>query len=251
VTLDGNVSANSSVPQLNPGGVVSAASFSAGAAPSPGELVSVFGQNMADGVISSTTLPFSTQLASASLLIAGRLLPLVFTSTGQINAEMPFEVPTGAVYQMVLQRGTKLSVPQTVTVTPAEPGIFTINATGQGQGHIYKFPTPTEQILADASNPATAGDAIVIYCSGLGSVSPPVTDGAATPFDTLRQTVNPVTLTIGGVAANVFFAGLTPGFSGLYQVNAVVPSGIAPGLQIPVILTESSLSSAPVSMAIQ
>jgi uncharacterized protein (TIGR03437 family) len=251
VTLDGNVSSNSSVPQLNPGGIVSAASYSAGAAPSPGELVSVFGQNMADGVNSSMTLPLDTQLSSASLLIAGRLLPLVFTSTDQINAEMPFEVPTGAIYQMVLQRGTKLSVPQTVTVTPAEPGIFTTNATGQGQGHIYKFPTPTEQILADASNPATAGDVIVIYCSGLGSVSPPVTDGAATPSDTLRQTVNPVTLTIGGVAANAAFAGLTPGFSGLYQVNAVVPSGIAPGLQTPVILTVASLSSAPVTMAVQ
>jgi uncharacterized protein (TIGR03437 family) len=251
VTLDGNIANNAGVPQLSPGGVVSAASFSASAAPSPGELVSIFGQNMANGTETSMTLPLGTQLSGASLLIAGRLLPLVFTSTGQINAVMPFEVPAGAIYQMVLQRGTKLSVPQTVTVTPAEPGVFTTNGTGQGQGHIYKFPTPTQQILADASNPATAGDVIVIYCSGLGSVSPAVADGAATPFDTLRQTVKPVTLTIGGVAANVGFAGLTPGFTGLYQVNAVVPAGIQPGLQTPVILTTSSLSSAPVAMAIQ
>ncbi len=250
VTLGGNVAANANVPQLNPGGVVSAASYAASAAPSPGEIVSIFGQNMADGVSSSTMLPLSTELSNASLVIAGRLLPLVFSSTGQINAVMPFEVTTGTAYQMILQRGTRLSVPQTVTVAPAEPGIFTTNATGQGQGHIYVTPSATEQILADSSNPATAGDVIVIYCSGLGPVSPPVADGVGTPSDALRPTNNPVTLTIGGVAVTVIFAGLTPGFTGLYQVNAVIPAGITPGLQTPVILTEGSLTSAPVTMAI-
>jgi uncharacterized protein (TIGR03437 family) len=60
-----------------------------------------------------------------------------------------------------------------------------------------------------------------------------------------------VTLTIGGVDAKVVFAGLTPGLTGLYQVNAVVPPGVAPGSQVPVALTIAGVGSPPVTMAVK
>ena len=79
----------------------------------------------------------------------------------------------------------------------------------------------------------SAGDAIVIYCAGLGAVNPPVTAGTAAPSSPPAITTNPVTVTIGGKTAQVFFSGLVGGFAGLYQVNAYVPKGITPGDAVP------------------
>jgi uncharacterized protein (TIGR03437 family) len=45
----------------------------------------------------------------------------------------------------------------------------------------------------------------------------------------------PVQVTIGGRSAVVTYAGLTQGFAGLYQVNAIVPAGVS-GSQ-PVVIT--------------
>jgi uncharacterized protein (TIGR03437 family) len=97
---------------------------------------------------------------------------------------------------------------------------------------------------ANTSAPATTGDYLVIYALGLGAVTPTlaVEDGA--PASTYEYAVGPVTATIGGVPATVLFAGLTPGFVGLYQVNVTVPAGITPGNQIPVTVSVAGKSGA-------
>ena len=63
--------------------------------------------------------------------------------------------------------------------------------------------------------------------------------------------MNPVTLTIGGVPAQVFFAGVTPGFAGLYQVNATVPSGVTPGNAVPLVISQGSNTSQTVNIAVK
>ncbi len=63
--------------------------------------------------------------------------------------------------------------------------------------------------------------------------------------------MNTVTASIGGLPAQVSFAGLAPGFAGLYQVNVTVPAGVTAGASVPVILTAAGFSSAPVTVAIQ
>jgi uncharacterized protein (TIGR03437 family) len=81
-------------------------------------------------------------------------------------------------------------------------------------------------------------------------VNPPVADGAAASLTTISYTVNPVTATIGGQSAQVLFAGLAPGYAGVYQVDLEVPSGIATGASLPVVLTQLGFPSAPVTVAI-
>jgi uncharacterized protein (TIGR03437 family) len=63
--------------------------------------------------------------------------------------------------------------------------------------------------------------------------------------------LDPVTVTVGGLSTPVDFAGLTPGFTGLYQVNSYVPSGVAPGDNVPLIITQSGRSSPPVSISVR
>ena len=61
----------------------------------------------------------------------------------------------------------------------------------------------------------------------------------------------PVTATIGGVNASVSFAGLAPGFVGLYQVNAVVPEGVVAGPAVPVVITQDGIASNTVTIAVE
>jgi uncharacterized protein (TIGR03437 family) len=129
--------------------------------------------------------------------------------------------------------------------------VFTTNSSGTGQGEIYTITASGAQILAGASTPAKAGNNVVVYCSGLGAVNPPLTAGTATPLTFLTNTVGTLTATIGGVSAPVTFAGMTPGSTGLYQVNLVVPSGLPNNNATQVQLSISGQQSAIVTMAVQ
>jgi uncharacterized protein (TIGR03437 family) len=246
--ITGGVQANPDVPVLNLGGVVSSASFAVGGMPSPGEIVAVFGASLADGQGASTTLPFSTSLQGASLFLGGQTVPLVSLTGGQINAVLPYSIATNITLQLIAQHGNRLSAPVPVAIAPAEPGIFTINQSGSGLGHIYVVDA-AGQHLADSSHPAKAGDYLQIYAGGLGAVDPPVDAGAAAPSTPLSQ-VTGAALTIGGQPAAIKFAGLTPGSAGLYQVNAIVPDGVPNG-EVQVILSVSGISAPPVTMVVQ
>jgi adhesin/invasin len=246
VQVSGVVPDTVGVPALNVGPMVSSASYLG--RPSPGELVAVFGSNLSDGLAVSAVLPLQTQLQGSLLIFGGRQMPLLYTSPLQVNAMVPYSIAPGITYQLIAQRGTRLSVPQEVTVASVEPAVFTTDSSVNGQGHIYINVSAT-QVRADSAMPAKAGDVLTIYCEGLGAVVPAIDAGAA--VDRLTKTVNPVGVTIGGVPSTVLFAGLTPGFTGLYQVNVIVPNGIAPGNAVPVVLSIASVSSPSVTIAVQ
>jgi uncharacterized protein (TIGR03437 family) len=151
---------------------------------------------------------------------------------------------------LIVRRGFTFTVPETVSIAAAQPAVFTVDQNGKGQGTITVSAAGIER-LADSRNPAKAGDAVVVYCAGLGVTNPSVPDGSPASTTDLSPTVNPVTINIGGKEINPFFAGLAPGFIGLYQVNAVLPSGITPGDAVPVVLTVGGQISPVVTMAIR
>lgn len=230
-------------------GVANAAS-GAGVYISPGGLVSLYGSQLSDSVGGGGVAPFPTQVNGTIVQMGGVALPLRYVSPGQVNAQVPFGLNYNTEQQLVVQRGTTLSVPVDIVVAPAQPGVYTQNSSGAGPGEIVDA-TQSYQLVT-AQTPATAGDVIIIYCNGLGAVSPPVPTGSPAPLaGPVSQTVNPLTVTIGGLAATVSFAGLTPGYPDLYQVNATVPAGLSPGTQVPVVLTIAGQSSPPVTMAVQ
>ena len=243
----GGLQANPSIPQVGKDAVVSAASFAALVPTSPGSLISIFGLKLADATGAADALPLAKELAGTSVLLGGQTLPLLFSSAGQINAQVPYGIATNTEHQLVVQRGTSLTVPEPVIVAPAQPAVFTLDQSGTGQGVIVD---PTFQIVGPG-NAATAGDVVIVFCSGLGEVDPPVVAGDAAPSSPLSTTADPVTVTIGGMEALVLFAGLAPGFAGLYQINVTVPAGVTPGNDVPVVLSVSGQSSPPVTIAVQ
>jgi uncharacterized protein (TIGR03437 family) len=107
-----------------------------------------------------------------------------------------------------------------------EPGIFTNNPVG-GLG--YAAALHPDFSLVSPSSPAKIGETVAIYLTGLGDVSPTVTDGSPGPATSFSSTVNPVAVSIDGMPANVTYSGLAPGLAGLYQINVTVPTGVSNG----------------------
>jgi len=124
-------------------------------------------------------------------------------------------------------------------VLASQGGVFTKDLTGRGAGIVVKVASNGTQLVVGAENPVTAFDAIVIYSAGLGDVTPRQIAGQEVPVSPLSPTVESVKVTIGGIDGPVFFAGVTPGFTGLYQINAYVPSGVTPGSAVPLVITQS------------
>ena len=250
-SIGGALKSNPSTPVISAGGAVSAASLVANQPLTPGGFVSIFGANLSSGLNQSPTLPLATQLGATQVVMAGRPLPLQFASGTQINAIIPYDVPANATQQLIVVNGPAYSQPEPVIVAPAQPAVFTADASGTGVGIVVDVLPDGSQFVVNAASPASAGDAIVIYCAGLGPVDPPVAAGSAASLTQLSNTVNPVTVTIGGQSAQVLFGGLAPGYAGLYQVNAIVPTGITPASNVPLVLTVAGQSSAPVTIALQ
>ena len=249
--IGGGVEPNPTVPAVSPGGVVSAASNAAHQPIGPGSYISIYGSDLSQGVHQSASLPLAVQLGGTQAILAGKVLPLNFTSSGQINALVPFDVPVNTTQQLIVLQNGAVSVPEPVVLSIAQPAIFTQDQSGKGPGVIVGVKSDgSAQFLINASHPVSANDVLVIYCTGLGPVDQPVAAGSAGPSSPLAHTVNPVTVTIGGKKAQQLFAGLAPGLA-VYQVNAVVPQGLTPANDVPVVISAAGLASEPVTIAVK
>ena len=205
---------------------------------------------MAGATTFTKSAVFPTSLGNVQASLGGEALPLFFTAAGQIDAIVPFDLAINGTQQVIVQNGNALSQPEPVTVAAVAPAVFTQNQSGRGPGAIQGLKPGGNPVLNTPSDPSSAGDALIIYCTGLGTVHPSVTTGTPASTTTLSYTDNTITVTIGGQNATVLFAGLAPGYVGLYQVNAIVPSGIPASDTVPVVLTGGGLSSAPVTVSI-
>ncbi len=238
------------------GGIANAAS--AGQATpsvvSPGSYIAIYGTGLAgSGNPSATSLPLPTTLNGAQATLCGVAMPLLYAGAGQINAIVP-QVPVGSAQcPLVVTFGGQASSPVQLTMAALQPGIYTVNLSGSGPGVVANALTGQ---LNSATAPAHAGDFLVVYATGLGAVQGPngeagPADGAATPLSPLFRTKAAVTATIGGVDAPVSFAGLTPTFAGLYQVNVQVPHAATPGSAVPLKISVGGVASNTVTIVVQ
>lgn len=180
------------------------------------------------------------------MTIGGEPAPLLYAGAGQINAVIPFGLPVNTSTQVILRQGDAYTTPVPITLAAANPAIFTTSGSGTGQGIIIR----PDGNYAQPGTPAQAGDELLIYAAGLGATNPQATAADAATATPLLYAAGTVTLTIGGQPARVDFAGLAPGFAGLYQINAAVPSGVQ-GNTLPVVLSVGGQPGPPVTVAVQ
>jgi uncharacterized protein (TIGR03437 family) len=231
LTLDGaplvglTLSAGSTVPVA--AAVVNGASFASGVA--PGALETVTGVNLAGGLtLAAPGYPWPTSLGGVSVLFNQTPLPLLYVSDTQINFYMPQDAALGAAALTVVTPSGAQTVAN-VSVNVVQPGIF--------NGAVLHAGTAVSAV----TTPVKAGDFVEIYCTGLGKTS----GGDGPQAAELTPTVF-----FGATPLRVAFAGLAPGYIGLYQVNAQVPAGLTPGL-VPLEISVNQAHSNEVKIMVQ
>jgi uncharacterized protein (TIGR03437 family) len=206
----------------------------------PGGIISIYGSLLAGSPEQAGAVPLPDELVDTQVFMAGLRVPLYYVSPGQVNAVVPYELNANLPQYLLVQRGATVSIPVLVNVADAQPSML---------GMITAYPAAGGlPYTVSASTPAHAGDTLTIYCTGLGTVMPPVSNGAV-PAN-ITNTVNTPQLLIGNQPANVTFSGLSS-FPGLYQINAVIAPGTPTGDAVPVTLTIAGQIGQPVSIAIQ
>ena len=255
--LIGTWTVGEALPEPSLAAVVDGAGFREGIAPCG--IASLFGENLSfEADQKASQVPLPTTLAKTTVLIDDLPVPLFFVGSGQINFQVPCDVAVGdhnlEAQTMTADGITVRGSAMTVEVFDAAPGLFTwangITAVAQNYGSEGQ-----NFVVVDPNNPSTyaaPGDFLVFYLSGLGQTDPATATNTALAEDSpLPELVNQPTITVGGSEVPILYAGLTPGFVGLYQINVQLPGDVMTGDAVSVVVRSAGQSSNTASIPIQ
>ena len=214
--------------------VLNAASL-ASAAVAPGSIVSLFGGNFSTLPFTAFTNPLPTSLGDTRVTFNGLPAPLFSVNSGQITAQVPFELQPGAAVAVVTVSGSS-GAPFSFPVAPAAPGLYLA-----GYGSNYALAVNQDSSANGPARPAPPGSVLTVYLTGQGLVSPSLDTGAWSPAQPLARPAQPVSVTVGGQSVQVLFSGLTPLTAGIFQVDIVVPA--LPSGDYPLVVTVGAAPS--------
>lgn len=206
-----------------------------GAPLAPGSLIQITGQYLAGQTLNAATVPLPQTLGGTSVIVGGLQAPVSMVSPGQIDAQVPFELPAGQPYQVIVNANNALTTPQSLQAGDASPGLSVLPS-GYVQASHQSGAAVTE------SAPAQPAENISIYLVGMGATTIPVASGQPGPGGTFATTVIDPVVTLNNESATVTFSGLIPGLVGVYQVNFVVPSDATNG-DLTLTLSENAFGS--------
>ncbi len=233
-------------PTITNGGVVSASAFGEFTSLAPSSWIEIYGLNLATATRGWASSDFTgnnapTSLNGTKITINGQPAFVSYISPGQVDVQVPSNAGTG-IQLLTVTSPNGTSPTYQVVLNASEPGFdapsnFNINGTqyvAALSSDFTSFSLPAGAIPGVNSRPAKPGDTIILYGIGFGAVTPDIPAGQI--VQQLNQLAAPFSISIGGVPAMVSYAGLAPGFVGLYQFNVVVPQ-VAAGNAVPVTFT--------------
>jgi len=216
-------------PEISAAGIVNAASYRSGAI-SPGEIITLFGLRLGPGELTTLQLTpdgsaITKELAGTRVLFDDQDSPMVFSSAGQISAIVPYSLAAKQSARVQVEALGKRSGVISLPIALAAPAIFTLNASGTGQGAILN----QDYSVNSAASPAPPGSVIQIFATGEGAIEPEGIDGRLA-IGTLPKPKEEVKVFIGGLLAELLYAGAAPGLVyGVIQINAAVPLSLSSG----------------------
>jgi uncharacterized protein (TIGR03437 family) len=256
LVLAGASCAFTQVPEIATGGVVSAASW--GSPVAPGEMVAIFGSNLASAQQSANApLPFT--LAETSVTFNGIAAPLAFVSPAQINAVVPASLATafnmlpatiftitGATVVVTTAAGS--SAPANLALTTAYPGFFTSDGSGCGQASALNIRPDGTVSVNSPSDSAAPGDYIALFGTGFGLAAQQPLDGVAASGPSSLQSAPG--LFVDGNRVSTSYTGLAPTLAGMDQINFQVPPTTRNGCSVPVSASQT-IGSPMVTISVQ
>jgi uncharacterized protein (TIGR03437 family) len=216
----------------------------------PGEILSVSGSGLGPQTAVAAQLAGSgvlaNQIGGTQVLFNGSPAALLYAQDKQVNVQAPYSIAGLAAVDLQVIYNGALAARTTVAVTDTSPALFTV---GQATGPVLAFNEDGTQNSAD--NPAARGSLVTLFATGEGQTTPAGVGGvlAGSPFP---LPVAPVSVKIGGYAAEIQFAGEAPGTVGTLQVNVRIPGGYAPAGILPIVLAAgNAISQGGVTIAVQ
>ena len=183
---------------------------------SPGAIVTLFGLNMGPGVGSGPSADGSsiaTSISGTRVLFDGNPAQLFYVQAGQITATAPYNLSGNSVFVQVEAQGQR-SNPLTLPVVSVTPGVFTLNASGLGQGLFIN----QDGSINSPFRPAPRGSTVLFFATGLGQADPPA--------QTMRAKFGDLTAPLGNVVPRA-------DFPGLFQMMVQVPQEAGTGNAVP------------------
>jgi uncharacterized protein (TIGR03437 family) len=212
--------------------VISASAYGGFTSIAPATWIEIYGQNLATatadwtGQFTGNDAP--TSVGGTTVTVGGKPLFIDYVSPGQVNGQVPSDVATGP-QQVIVTTGAGSSSPFSINVNATEPGLlapapFNVSGTQYAvalfSDGFYDLPPGFASEIA--SRRAVPGNTIMLFGIGFGPVTPNTPAGEIDQDATSALNTS-VDISIGGVSAQVTYAGLTEGVVGLYQFNVVVP----------------------------
>jgi uncharacterized protein (TIGR03437 family) len=235
-------------------GVVDDAIFAAGDPVASGDIVALFGDQLffSAGTLGSGS-PLGTTIGTTQVLVNGKAAPLFYASYGQINLQVPFETATGSAQVQVMRDGVAsntVSLP--IANRAARLLLIGVGSYGAIENTDFSTPMPIGSFPGVNTHPAHIGDTLTLFGIGMGPTNPASATGVG-PTAAASLTSTP-TVFFGyfiSVPATPLYAGVTPGFAGLYQVNVTIPDGVPTGnVDVRLMFPDGTVSN-PVQIAVQ
>ena len=194
-----------------------------------GALFKIVGGSLADGGDATLHdsqapggLPLTLSGATATVTVGATSVnvPLYYATPTQIDAVMPANMPLGSGTVTVTHNGVSNAYP--IQVVAAAPGVTTYNGSGVTQHALSGQ-------LVTYTNSAEPGEIIIIWGSGFGATTDSDTSYTSSP----HQTSVPYTIYIGGIQANVGYAGRSV-YPGVSVFGVTIPQNAPAGCYVPI-----------------
>ena len=195
----------------------------------PGSLIRIAGHDLTDTPERTGDTPYPTSLGGLCATVNGVAVPMYSVDAQEIRGQLPQDATGHATLAVRTVGGAAMIA---LDVKTSAPAVFRSGMAGDLSGLATVVRAANNQLVT-GTNPVRMNDVLSIYVTGVGRTSPSVRDGDAAPMDAISFAAAVPTVTLGGVALPVQFAGLTPGMVGVGQINAFVPESIPEGLEVP------------------
>ncbi len=245
-TPHGVVANFAAVPTIPPAGIISAAGPTPDGSVAPGSIISIYGQNLADTLINGPTNPLKQTLGNVTVTVNNMLMPLLFVSPGQINAQVPVELTDGT-YTLTVNYQGQPPVSGTFTVKKNAPGVFT---QGDAQNQQLAAALHQDGSLITPSSPAKRGEIVSLYGTGFG-LTQAIIDGFPAPMTPLIPASGPVSINASGVTVPATWAGAAPTLVGTDIVQLQIVDSIPSATTLNVTVTAGDSQSSMVQLPVE
>ncbi len=235
-------------PTITSNGIITPSSFGGFASAASGSFIEIYGSNLAGTSRGWAADDFTNDNAPSSLdgvtvTVNGKRAYVSYVSPGQVNAQVPADVPADSATPVVLTYKGQSSAPAGLTIKALAPGLLAPPSFKVGdKQYVAAVHSNSGAFVSNGSipdlkaAPAVPGETLLFYGVGFGPVSPSSVPVAGRVVLGATDLSTPVQFKFGETTAQVAYAGFISGLVGVYQFNVVVPANTPDGDQ-PLIVT--------------